>query len=266
VCTTGAKILRPGREFILFKNRDFTREHFDDAISLSARAFGIRGLETWDGDGTQDRFSGFSIGFNAHLACCDSNVRTVPQGDNYDRLVKAVVENCADLDHAVACVRDLVGARLYCWANLLLATAGEVAAVEVRDHHIEVERHPTQIARANHHVCLGATPDDDDTTTTADRYHAANNGLDAISSLDEVFPLLSQHQPGARHSICNHSAYHTVYSYLVHWNDGALTFFVHQGKPCSDGDYVRLPIVFGGENDLSRYPSSRLTSTGSLHS
>jgi hypothetical protein len=258
MCTTGAKVLHPGREFILFKNRDFTRTHFDDAISLNDGAFGVRGLETWDGDGTSDRFSGFSIGFNAHLACCDSNVRTVPGGENYDKLVQAVVENCASIEEAVECVRELVGSRLFCWANLLIASPQGVAAVEVRDHQVEIARHPLQIARANHHVCLGATAEDDDTTTTADRYHAVHTGLDTVQSLDDAFALLRQHQPGAAHGICNHSVYHTVYSYLVHWQDGATTFYVHQGKPCAGGDYVRIPVVFGGQNDFSRYPSARL--------
>src|SRR5438045_2032377 len=102
-CTTGAKVLRPGHEVVLFKNRDFSREHYDDRFSLADTAFGALGLETWDGlDPASDRLSGFSIGFNAHLACCDSNVRTVSGGDNYDKLVQAVVENCTTIDQAIA--------------------------------------------------------------------------------------------------------------------------------------------------------------------
>ncbi len=92
MCTIGAKILEPGREFFLFKNRDFTRLHFDDRLRLSSSVFGALGLETWDGiDPARDRFSGFSIGFNAHLACCDSNVRGLPHSESYDKLVEAVV-------------------------------------------------------------------------------------------------------------------------------------------------------------------------------
>ena len=49
MCTTGAKILRPGKEYVLFKNRDFKRAHFDDKLSLSDSAFGVLGLATWDG-------------------------------------------------------------------------------------------------------------------------------------------------------------------------------------------------------------------------
>ena len=92
-CTTGAKVLQAGREFVLFKNRDFKRMNFDDRLSLTDQAFGVLGLETWDaGDSGADRYSGFSIGFNAHLACCDSNVQTVDGGESYDKLVQAVVE------------------------------------------------------------------------------------------------------------------------------------------------------------------------------
>ena len=257
MCTTGAKILQLGREFVLFKNRDFTRKHFDDRLSLSNQAFGALGLETWDGsDPDSDRFSGFSIGFNRHLACCDSNVQTVPGGDNYDRLVQAVVENCATIDKAADCVRDLARSRPFCWANMIVATADGVAALEVRDGRIEVDRQPTQVARANHHVCLGAHPDDDDTTTTSFRYQSAASRLDGVRDLADVFALLRSHAPDPQHSVCNHGQYDTVYSYVVHVLDGATTLYVHQGHPCA-GDYVRLPITLGAANDLSAYPSSR---------
>lgn len=68
MCTTGAKVLVPGREFILFKNRDFKRDHFDDRLSLTDTAFGVLGLETHASlDTSHDRFSGFSIGCNPYL-------------------------------------------------------------------------------------------------------------------------------------------------------------------------------------------------------
>ncbi len=257
-CTTGAKILRPGHEFVLCKNRDFSRKHYDDHQRLTDTTFGVLGLETWDGtDPDKDRLSGFSIGFNAHLACCDSNVRTVPGGDNYDKLVEAVVENCTTIDQAVDYVRQLVRDQVFCWANMLVATPSGAAALEVRDHHVEVERNPVFAARANHHICLGATPDDDDTTTTQLRYRSMYNGLQQIERLEQVFPLLRSHEPDPQHSICNHGLYDTVYSYLVHWNEGETTFYVHQGHPCSDGEYVKVPITFGPgqRNTLSHYPS-----------
>jgi predicted choloylglycine hydrolase len=255
-CTTGAKVLRPGHEFVLFKNRDFSREHYDDRFSLTDTAFGALGLETWDAsDPDGDRLSGFSIGFNAHLACCDSNVRTVSGGDNYDKLVQAVVENCTTIDQAIVQVRRLAADQLFCWANMIVATAGEIAALEVRDHHVEVERNPSFLARANHHVCLGATPEDDDTDTTPFRYQVAYEGLRTAKRVEDIFTILRSHQPDPQHGICNHSQYNTVYSYAVHWKDSETTFYVLQGRPCAGGEYVKLPIAFGKTNDLSRYPS-----------
>lgn len=259
MCTTGAKILRPGREFILFKNRDFRRTHFDDRLSLTDHAFGVLGLETWDGDNPNlDRFSGYSIGFNRHLACCDSNVRTVDGGDNYDKLVQGVVENCTTVDDAIKRVRQMAGEQLYCWANMVVATPEGVAAMEVRGDHVEVERHPVYIARANHHVCLGATPQDDDTITTGFRYQTAHDGLKTASSLNDIFAILRTHHPGDGYGVCNHGMYNTVYSYIVHWNEGETTFYALQGHPCQGGEYVKVPLSLGRINDLSAYPSRRM--------
>ena len=258
-CTTGAKLLRPGHEFVLFKNRDFGRKHYDDRISLTANAFGAIGLETWDGaDPDKDRLSGLSFGFNTNLACCDSNVRTVAGGDNYDKLVQAVVEGCKTILQAETCVRDLVRDNLFCWANMVVVTNEGTAAFEVRDHHVEVESNPQLMVRSNHHICLGATAQDDDTTTTVPRFQTASKALQAARSVEDVLALLRSHEPDPQHSVCNHGIYDTVYSYAIHWNDGAATFYVLQGHPCT-GEYVKIPIKLGQENDLSRYPSRFVT-------
>ena len=258
MCTTGAKILRPGREFVLFKNRDFRRAHFDDKFDLTNQAFGVLGLETWDGNNPElDRFSGYSIGFNPHLACCDSNVRTVKGGDNYDKLAQAVVEHCATIDEAVARVRHMVSERRYCWANMVVATPDGVAALEVRADHVEVGRNPVSIARANHHVCLGAAPQDDDTVTTGFRYQTALEGLKTAGSLDDIFGILRTHHPTDGYGVCNHGLYDTVYSYVVHWNKGETALYALQGHPCEGGEYVKVPVQLGQPNDLSRYPSRR---------
>jgi hypothetical protein len=220
----------------------------------------VLGLETWDGDNPDlDRFSGYSIGFNPHLACCDSNVRTVEGGDNYDRLVQGVVEGCATIDEAVAQVRRMAAERLYCWASMVVATPDGVAALEVRGGHVEVERNAALIARANHHVCLGATPQDDDTVTTGFRYKTALDGLKTADSLDDIFNILRTHHPTDGYGVCNHGLYETVYSYVVHWNEGETTFYALQGHPCEGGDYVKLPVQLGQANDLSRYPSRHTT-------
>ncbi len=256
MCTTGAKLLARDHEFILFKNRDFTRSQFEDRVRWTGEGLGVLGLETWDGDdAAQDRFSGYSIGVNAHLACCDSNVRTIPGGENYDLLVQEVIDHCTTVDEAIMRVRRCVRERRFSWANLLVVSPEGIAALEVRDRHVEVERSRILLARANHHVVLGATPEDDDTTTTLPRYDAARAGLAAISALDDVFALLRSHDPDAQHSVCNHGLYNTVYSYVVHWKDGIVTLFVHQGHPCDGLNYVALPVAFSHAPELARYPS-----------
>lgn len=256
MCTTGAKILRPGKEFILFKNRDFRRGQFDDRIQWTDSAFGVLGLETWDGDDpASDVFSGFSIGFNGHLACCDSNGKTVPGGANYDRLVQAVVENATTIEEAVAQVERLVHNDDFCWANMLVATPAGVAALEVRDRTVIVEHDPIVIARANHHLCGGSNEGFDDTVTTFVRYGLAAEGLQAVRSINDVFPLLRTHAPDRGYGICNHGLYETVYSYVVHWNEGATDFYVYQGHPCEGGKYTCIPVRFGATADLSAYPT-----------
>jgi hypothetical protein len=258
MCTTGAKILRPGLEFVLLKNRDFKRAHFDDRLSLTATAFGVLGLETWDGDDpANDRFSGFSLGFNATLACCDANVKTVDGGDNYDRLVQAVVEGATTVDEAASLVRQMVEDGVYCWANLLVATADEVAAIEVRDGRIAVARRTDYIARANHHVSFGANRNDDDTTTTPVRYNLMDTLLGEAQTLDDVLAITRTHAPGLDYGICNHGEMQTVYSYVVHWNEGVTTFYAHQGNPCDGVEFARIPITFGAPADFIAYPSNR---------
>ena len=266
MCTTGAKVLSPGREFVLFKNRDFKRSQFEDRISLTDTAFGVLGLETHDSlDTSHDRFSGFSIGCNRDLICCDSNVKTVENGTNYDRLVEAVVENTRTVDQSIQCVGDLVERNAYHWANMLVATSSEVAAIEVRDGRIRVERAPQFVARSNHHVCLGANADDDDVTETAIRFELATEGLCKVASLDDVFALVRTHAPGLEYGICRHGTLETVYSYVVHWRDGEITFYAYQGHPCEGGEFVKIPIIFGDENSLSIYPSIDRSNHAMLH-
>ena len=142
-------------------------------------------------------------------------------------------------------------------ANMLVTTSTGVAALEIRDHHVEVERSPEWVVRANHHVCLGPTPDDDDSVTSAFRQETAADMLGSVRRLEDVFPILRAHHPDAGYGICNHGVYETVYSYVIHWRDGLVTFYALQGHPCEDGKYVALPIRLGEHNDLSVYPSEQ---------
>ena len=187
----------------------------------------------------------------------NSNVQTVDGGESYDKLVQAVVENCATIDEAVEQVRAMVRQTVFHRANMLVATPGVVAALEIRDHHVEVERNSTFVARANHHVCLGATPDDDDPDTSVFRLEKAVEMLGSVRRLEDVFPILRIHHPDAGYGICNHGVYETVYSYVVHWRDGLVTLYALQGHPCDVRDFVAMPIRLGEPNDLSVYPSKR---------
>jgi hypothetical protein len=114
-----------------------------------------------------------------------------------------------------------------------------------------------QLAGGNHHICLGTNPDDDDPTTTQVRYRLAAEGVAAARSLDDIFALTRCHAPGMDYGLCNHGLYETVYSYVLHWHDGAADFYVHQGHPCDGAAFTRVPIRLGEPVDLRAYPSAR---------
>ena len=133
MCTTG--VLRIGEgDYLLFKNKDFGRAHFDDRLVTEPGVFGVRGVSTWAGTNPDlDEFSGFSIGANEHgLLCCDSNVRTLAGHANYDELTETALREGRDVGSAVAAVRAAVAARPYLWANLIMIDSESAAAVEVR--------------------------------------------------------------------------------------------------------------------------------------
>lgn len=144
---------------------------------------------------------------------------------------------------------------VYSWANMLVATPDEVAAIEVRDGRIGVERARQFVTRSNHHSCLGVNPDDDDVSETIIRYQLADAGIRKVACLDDVFALLRTHAPGRDYGICRHGTLETVYSYVVHWREGETAFYAYQGHPCEGGEFVKVPLTFGGENSFSAYPS-----------
>ena len=106
MCTTGVLRIGDG-DYLLFKNKDFGRTHFDDRLVTDPDVFGVRGVITWAGtDPDLDEFSGFSIGANQHgLLCCDSNVRTLDGHANYDELTEIALRQGRDVDSAVAAVQ-----------------------------------------------------------------------------------------------------------------------------------------------------------------
>lgn len=266
MCTTGA--LRTDTGYLLFKNKDFGREVFDDLLVIEEDVFGIAGVETWAGtDPDLDRFSGFSLGANRHgLLACDSNVRTVP-GLNYDRLTEIALREGTDVASAVAAVERALSRDAYVWGNLVLIDRDRLATVEIRGQYLRASFHPAdRIVRSNHHVELGATPDDDDTVTSAPRLRSATRRIQAAQHLSDIFALQESHDDGPS-GICNHTSYDTVYAYVFERREDATYLHVTRGKPCRNPRRLELRLPFDAEWRPSTvaalmddYPSTRATS------
>lgn len=264
MCTTGVLRLGP-EEYVLFKNKDFGREHFDDRIVVERDVFGVEGITTWAGtDPDLDRFSGFSIGANADgLLACDSNVRTLPDHENYDDLVEIALRQGTDVRSGVAAIQEAVSARPYLWGNLVLIDADSEAAVEIRSREVRVLPLDGPTARSNHHTVFGPHPQDDDTQTSENRRRSAQRDVEQAQSLDDVFALLTTHDQGDT-GVCNHSIYQTVYRYVLHRTPDGVTLHVRQGRPCAEVDDVVLAVPLGDRWSPERaaafrsaYPSQR---------
>ena len=259
MCTTG--VLRLGSDdYLLFKNKDFGRTHFDDRLVTEPDVFGVRGVSTWAGtDPDLDQFSGLSIGANQHgLLCCDSNVRTLDGHANYDELTEIALRQGRDIDSAVAAVGEAVGSRPYLWANLIMIDATAATAVEVRGKHAEVTALSGPTARSNHHIELNPHPDDDDTVTTRKRLASAQRRLDQAAAIDDIFALQRSHDDGDT-GICNHKGYRTVYSYVLRRTGDTTALYVAQGQPCADPARVELAVPVGEQwspNSVVRFRTS----------
>ena len=264
MCTTG--VLRIGKgDYLLFKNKDFGRTHFDDRLVTEPDVFGVRGVSTWAGtDPDLDEFSGFSIGANEHgLLCCDSNVRTLDGHANYDELTEIALREGRDVDSAVAAVREAVESKPYLWANLIMIDEAGAAAVEVRGDRVEATALTGPTARSNHHVVLKPHPDDDDTVTTQKRLSSAQRRLDEAGGMDDVLALQRSHDDGNT-GICNHRGYRTVYSYVLRREGDTTALHVAQGQPCTEPELVELIVPLGARwsadaaSDFrSSYPSAQ---------
>jgi len=262
-CTIGAKIISPGNEFLLFKNKDFGRQNFNDQLVIRDGVFAIAGTESWsDKSANSDVFSGFSIAVNSSgLACCDSNVRMKPGAINYDILTKKIAEECSTIDDAVDVVEKAVHAQRCSWGNIVVATKNEVAAFQVTNH-LKVFRHSTQTVRANHHIREGRRPIVyDGAVGTVKRYEVARRLLGKIENIHGVFSLLRSHEYGINSSsICSHGRLNTVYGYVVHIKNNEVSFHVCRGNPCT-GNFTALYLDFDDEEALQMvaqaYPSRR---------
>jgi hypothetical protein len=245
MCTTGVLRLGPA-DYLLFKNKDFGRRHFDDRLVVERDVFGVEGITTWASEDPEaDEFSGFSIGANRHgLLCCDSNVRTLPDHDNYDRLVEIALREGTDVPAAIEAVRQAVSERPFLWANLVMIDDNQTAAVEVRSDRIEVSFGGDRLGRSNHHVVLGATSEDDDTVTSGPRLKSVLSRVARAETVEEIFELQTSHDDGPT-GICNHRGYSTVYTYLIRRQADRTTLHVRQGQPCTAGDPIVLELPLG---------------------
>jgi len=263
VCTTGALRLSDG-SYLLFKNKDFGRENFEDRLDVSQEAFGVVGTPTWDReDCSTDVFSGYSIGANRHgLLCADSNVREEPSGGaNYDLLTEVALLEGRDVGSAIRAVKSAVRDGPYWCANLVLIDQQAIAGLEVRGSDISVELYDERHTRTNHHISFGATELDQDTTTSALRLRSSSSRLAEAERVEDVFDLLSSHDDGET-GICSHGRFPPVYSYILHWREDQTHIFVSKGSPCSPVSQRKLLLPIGDawssaaeETFRSLYPS-----------
>lgn len=245
MCTIG--LLRLAEDdYVLFKNKDFVRSRFEDRLVVESEIFGAMGTTTWAGaDGDSDHFSGLSIGANASgLLCCDANVRTLEDHENYDDLVEIALRSGTDVGSATDAVRSAVDRKPYLWANLLMIDANRSASIEVRSNRVEVVPLDGPTARANHHVVMGANEEDDDTVTSQLRYESAQRRIESVSTLEDVFALQRSHDNGDT-GVCNHSLYQTVYSYVLRYRGGKTSLYVSQGHPCENSTPEELVLPIG---------------------
>jgi len=261
-CTIGAKILSPGSEFLLFKNKDFRTRNFDDRLVIRNGVLAVEGTESWGERSIRaEAFSGFSIAVNSSgLACCDANVRMKHGAKNYDILTQEIVEKCRSIDDAVNVVEKAVHAQLYSWANIIVATRDEVATFQIADR-AKVFRHTIQTARANHHIEQGRRPIIyDGAVGSLKRYEVARRLLESTEDIDSIFDLLRSHEHGLNEfSICSHGRFNTVYGYVVHVKGNEVVLHVCRGNPCI-GNFVPLSLDFRDEESLrmvaQAYPSA----------
>ncbi len=234
MCTIGALRLSD-REYLVFKNKDFARPSYNDAVAITPRWFGPRGLETFaeNADGA-DVHSGLSIGANRNgLLCCDSHVKGGgAKGPNYDLLVESALHRAVDLASALEIIQNRVSRTPGWWGNLILADAGRLAAVEVRGRETRIEYGEDRVVRTNHQPLFHERASPDGIVCSAPRFAAARARLSRAKSLDDVLSLLSSHDDGDA-GVCNHGpTFTTVYSYVLHRRDDETFLYVSRGAPC----------------------------------
>ena len=132
MCTIGFTRLAED-DYLLFKNKDFPRDSFEDAVVVEREVFGVAGVSTWsDPNPAADRFSGLSIGANAAgLLCADANVAGASGLSNYDELVELALRAGGGVAEGIAAIEAAVAAQPYLWGNIVMIDRSSGAAIEV---------------------------------------------------------------------------------------------------------------------------------------
>ncbi len=261
-CTIGAKVFEPGKWFVLFKNKDFKRERFEDELLIEKDLFGIRGVESWAAPNGEisDTFSGFSLGINSSLLfLADANIKSLARKRNYDVLTEHALRNASEARQVQGVLSREIP-KGYGWTNMVAVDGRDIVALEVGNH-VNVERGKKFAARTNHFLLTpGWKVDYHQDSGTKTRMRDASTKLREARNLQDIFELLKTHRSleGAT-SVCNHGTLHTVYSYVFEMRDGKLSLNVAQGNPCQN-DYVKVDISFPitesvAERILEVYPS-----------
>ncbi len=245
MCTIGVRRFG-GDEYVLFKNKDFARDTFDDRLALDGEVFGVQGLSTWDGtDQARDVFSGISLGANEHgLFCTDANVRGAVGDANYDELTEISLRAGGGVDAGIAAIRHAVTSRPYLWANIIMIDSTAVAVVEVRGNDVVVESLSGPTARSNHHLAFAEPGQSWGSPTTERRLTAGQRRVEAAGTVDDVLALQQAHDDGSS-GICSHDGHQTVYSYALHRRGEETTLYVTRGHPCVSTETVEMVVPLG---------------------
>jgi hypothetical protein len=266
-CTIGAKIFKQNEFFVVFKNKDFKREVFDDDLRIEQNLIGIRGVESWNAqDPERDRFSGLSIGMNGSLlVCADANIKSLSRSKNYDILVEKVLESATNTQQATNVLQGEVK-KGYGWTNIVASDGENVTAFEVSKNVFE-ESNEKYLTRTNHYIKTpGYTINYSQNAGTKTRYNDSLEKLEQATDIEDIFGLLKTHRSmKLGTSICNHGTIHTVYSYVFEVSkkkNRTIRLYVCQGNPCKN-EYERIDLRFPiseekADEILERYPSRRV--------
>ncbi|MGB1238129.1 MAG: carcinine hydrolase/isopenicillin-N N-acyltransferase family protein [Pseudomonadales bacterium] len=245
MCTTGAIVLAEN-DWLLFKNKDFSKASFSDELMLETALFGVRGTESFSEENAEGEvFSGLSIGANRYgLLCCDSHVSFIPSnGQNYDKLVEIALRQGRNVESAISALAAHLQAQPSWAGNLVLVDGAQVARVEASGCELRVEYGAASIASTNHQYLFSnvATA----AASSAERLQSATERLAQAESVSDIFALLASHDRGEM-GVCNHQTeLRTVYSYILRCKDGRLRLYVHNGLPCEGQRYHEFELPLG---------------------